>query len=40
MHAEIMADERIKLAKEEELKKVQAEVQAALLLFQAAAPSK
>ena len=40
LHAEIMADERIKLAKEEELKKVQAEVQAALLLFQAAAPSK
>jgi len=40
LEAEIKADERMKLAKEEELKKNRAEVQAALLLFQAAAPSK
>ena len=40
LEAELKADERMKLAKEEELKRVQAEVQAALFFFHGAAPSK
>ena len=40
LKAEIEADERLKMVKEEELRKDEAEVQAALLLLQAAAPAK